>query len=96
MTKIAFCFPGQGSIEAGMGRDIAEAVPEALSIYRRGSIASGLDLERLCFHAEAADLVERTRQRALHAAGSRRRSGIAVMFDRQSSASRRSWSGPPG
>ena len=27
MSKIAFCFPGQGSIEAGMGRDIAEAVP---------------------------------------------------------------------
>ena len=27
MSKIAFCFPGQGSIEAGMGRDIADAVP---------------------------------------------------------------------
>ena len=29
MSKIAFCFPGQGSVEAGMGRDIAEAMPEA-------------------------------------------------------------------
>ncbi len=58
MSKIAFCFPGQGSIEAGMGRDIAEAVPEALSIYQRGSAASGLDLERLCFHAEAEELVD--------------------------------------
>ncbi|HXY80606.1 MAG TPA: hypothetical protein VEH55_04490, partial [Gaiellaceae bacterium] len=58
MTKIAFCFPGQGSIEAGMGRDIAEAVPEARSVYERGSAASGLDLERLCFHAEAEDLVD--------------------------------------
>ena len=28
VSKIAFCFPGQGSIEAGMGRDIAEAVPD--------------------------------------------------------------------
>jgi [acyl-carrier-protein] S-malonyltransferase len=55
---IAFCFPGQGSIEAGMGRDIAEAVPEARAVYERGSSASGLDLERLCFHAEADELVD--------------------------------------
>jgi [acyl-carrier-protein] S-malonyltransferase len=55
---IAFCFPGQGSIEAGMGRDIAEAVPEARAVYERASIASGLDLERLCFHAEADELVD--------------------------------------
>ena len=58
MTKIAFCFPGQGSIEAGMGRDIAEAVPEALDVFRRGSEASGLDLEALCFHGDAGDLVD--------------------------------------
>jgi [acyl-carrier-protein] S-malonyltransferase len=55
---IAFCFPGQGSIEAGMGRDIAEAVPEARAVYERGSNASGLDLERLCFHADADELVD--------------------------------------
>jgi [acyl-carrier-protein] S-malonyltransferase len=58
MNKIAFCFPGQGSIEAGMGRDIAEAVPGALDVYRRSSEASGLDLERLCFHGDAAELVD--------------------------------------
>ena len=33
MNKIAFCFPGQGSIEAGMGRDIAEAVPAARDVF---------------------------------------------------------------
>ena len=27
LSKIAFMFPGQGSYEAGMGREIAEAVP---------------------------------------------------------------------
>jgi len=58
MNKIAFCFPGQGSIEAGMGRDFAEAVPAARAVYERGSAATGLDLQRLCFHAEAEELVD--------------------------------------
>jgi len=58
VTKIAFCFPGQGSVEAGMGRDIAVAVPEAMAVYARGSAASGLDLEHLCFHGHADDLVD--------------------------------------
>jgi [acyl-carrier-protein] S-malonyltransferase len=58
VTKIAFCFPGQGSLEAGMGRDIAAAVPEAMEIYERGSEASGLDLRRLCFESPLEDLVE--------------------------------------
>jgi [acyl-carrier-protein] S-malonyltransferase len=56
--KIAFCFPGQGSLEAGMGRDIAFAVPEAMDVYRRGSEASGLDLAHLCFEAPEAELVQ--------------------------------------
>ena len=58
MTKIAFCFPGQGSFEVGMGRDIAEAVPAAKAIFERGSEASGLDLERLCFHGSPEELVD--------------------------------------
>jgi [acyl-carrier-protein] S-malonyltransferase len=57
MTKIAFCFPGQGSLEAGMGRDIAEAVPEAMEVFRAGSEAAGLDLARLCFEAPLEELV---------------------------------------
>ena len=56
--KIAFCFPGQGSIEAGMGYDIAQAVPEAMEVFERGSNASGLDLERLCFHGAQEELVD--------------------------------------
>ena len=31
-----------------MGRDIAEAVPEAMAVFERGSDACGLDLARLC------------------------------------------------
>ena len=49
LGKIAFCFPGQGSLEEGMGRDIAEAVPEAMQVFEAGSRASGLDLKSLCF-----------------------------------------------
>ena len=56
--KIAFCFPGQGSLEVGMGREIAYAVPEAMDVYRRASEASGLDLARLCFEAPEEDLVQ--------------------------------------
>ncbi|HKD35097.1 MAG TPA: ACP S-malonyltransferase [Gaiellaceae bacterium] len=56
--KIAFCFPGQGSLQAGMGRDIANAIPEAMDVYRRASEASGLDLVRLCFEAPEAELVQ--------------------------------------
>ena len=58
MSKIAFCFPGQGSFEAGMGRDFAEAIPAAMDAFRRGGAASGLDLERLCFHADAEELYD--------------------------------------
>jgi [acyl-carrier-protein] S-malonyltransferase len=57
-SKVAFCFPGQGSLELGMGRDIAEAIPEAMRIFEVGSAVSGLDLERLCFDADLDELVE--------------------------------------
>ena len=58
MTKIAFMFPGQGSFEAGMGKDVAEAVPEAMAVYDEGSEACGLDLKRLCFDTPAEQLVD--------------------------------------
>lgn len=55
--KIAFCFPGQGSVERGMGRDIAEAVPEAMEVFEIASEAAGLDLRQLCFEAPLERLV---------------------------------------
>ena len=57
MTRIAFCFPGQGSLAQGMGRDIVEAVPEAMEVFERGSEACGLDLQRLCFDTPLEDMV---------------------------------------
>ena len=58
MTKVAFMFPGQGSFEAGMGKDVAEAVPEAMAVYEAGSAAAGMDLKELCFERPVEDLVD--------------------------------------
>jgi len=58
MRKIAFMFPGQGSFEPGMGKDIADAEPDAMSVYEKGSDASGLDLRRLCFSSSHDELVQ--------------------------------------
>jgi [acyl-carrier-protein] S-malonyltransferase len=57
MSKIAFMFPGQGSFEAGMGKDVAEAVPEAMAVYDEGSESSGVDLKTLCFDSPVEALV---------------------------------------
>ena len=49
--KIAFCFPGQGSLESGMGRDIAEALSatEAAvkSLIHRATLAVAKAVEEL-------------------------------------------------
>jgi [acyl-carrier-protein] S-malonyltransferase len=58
MSKVAFCFPGQGSLEVGMGRELAESVPEAMDVFKRASEASGLDLMHLCFEAPEDELVQ--------------------------------------
>jgi [acyl-carrier-protein] S-malonyltransferase len=55
---IAFCFPGQGSLAVGMGKEIATAVPEAMEVFERASEAAGMDLKRLCFEASEEELVE--------------------------------------
>jgi len=41
-----------------MGRDIAEAEPDAMAVYEQGSEASGLDLQRLCFSGTSEELME--------------------------------------
>ena len=58
VEKIAFCFPGQGSLEVGMGREIAGRCPRRWTSIVRGSEASGLDLVRLCFEAPEEELVK--------------------------------------
>jgi [acyl-carrier-protein] S-malonyltransferase len=62
MTKVAFMFPGQGSLEEGMGREIVESVPEAMQVFRDGSDAAGIDLIKLCFETPLSEMVETENQ----------------------------------
>jgi [acyl-carrier-protein] S-malonyltransferase len=55
-VKVAFCFPGQGSQEVGMGRAFAEASPDARAVYDEASEAVGLDLARLAFEGPLEEL----------------------------------------
>ena len=57
-SGVAFCFPGQGSLEVGMGREVAAAVPEAMNVFEQCSAATGMDLQRLCFEGTEEELVE--------------------------------------
>jgi [acyl-carrier-protein] S-malonyltransferase len=56
VTKIAFCFPGQGSQDVGMGRAIAERFPEARAVYDEASDAVGFDVAHLCFEGSLEEL----------------------------------------
>lgn len=49
MGKLAFIFPGQGSQSPGMGRDLAEAFPEARAVFEEVDAALGEKLSQLCF-----------------------------------------------
>ena len=54
--KIAFCFPGQGSQDVGMGRAIAEEFPPARAAYDEASEAVGFDVAKLCFEGSIEEL----------------------------------------
>ncbi|HEY7561737.1 MAG TPA: ACP S-malonyltransferase [Gaiellaceae bacterium] len=53
---IAFCFPGQGSQAVGMGKEIAEAFPQAQAVYDEAAAAVGFDVAELCFDGSIEDL----------------------------------------
>ena len=54
--RIAFCFPGQGSQRAGMGRELAEQVPAAAAVFEQANEALGFDLRRICFEGSLEEL----------------------------------------
>jgi [acyl-carrier-protein] S-malonyltransferase len=54
---LALLFPGQGSQEVGMGRDVCEASPAARAVFERADAALGLPLSRLCFEGPEEELL---------------------------------------
>jgi [acyl-carrier-protein] S-malonyltransferase len=53
----AFVFPGQGSQYPGMGRELAEAFPEARRVFEEADQAIGFSLSRLCFEGPREELL---------------------------------------
>jgi [acyl-carrier-protein] S-malonyltransferase len=59
MLKVAFVFPGQGSQEVGMGKDLIKNYKEADELFNVANIAlkdEGIDLKKLCFEGPEEEL----------------------------------------
>lgn len=54
--RMAFVFPGQGSQNAGMGKDLAEKFPSARQVFEEADDALGFSISRLCFEGPAEEL----------------------------------------
>jgi len=54
--KRAIVFPGQGSQVVGMGKDLAEAIPECKALFDRANEILGYDLAGICFEGPQEEL----------------------------------------
>lgn len=54
--NVVLVFPGQGSQKPGMGKDLADAFPEARQVFEEVDSALGIKLSQLCFEGPADDL----------------------------------------
>ncbi|MBI5669092.1 MAG: ACP S-malonyltransferase [Chloroflexi bacterium] len=69
-STTAFVFPGQGSQQVGMGKDLAEAYPAARQTFVQADDVLGFSLSRLCFDGPEHDLNDTINtQPALYTAG---------------------------
>ena len=61
MPKLAFVFPGQGSQEVGMGKDLVKGYKVAEELFSGANIAlkdEGIDLKKLCFEGPEEELTK--------------------------------------
>ena len=56
--KIAFLFPGQGAQSVGMGKDLYEKYEEIRKVYENASKIAGIDIAKLTFEADEAELFQ--------------------------------------
>jgi [acyl-carrier-protein] S-malonyltransferase len=54
--QLAIIFPGQGSQNPGMGKELAERFPVARQVFEEADDALGFAISRLCFDGPAEDL----------------------------------------
>lgn len=56
MSNVAIVFSGQGAQFAGMGKDLAEAIPACGDLYARADRVLGYELSKICFEGPADEL----------------------------------------